>query len=66
MYYILYELVVLVLMYSLLNELFNEIEIGCRWYGLCPTQEWGVAWDLREIGSAQGKGVIGEVISFCS
>ncbi len=23
---------------------------------MCPTQEWGVAWDLREMGSAQGKG----------
>ncbi len=21
-----------------------------------PTQEWGVAWDLREMGSDQGKG----------
>ncbi len=24
---------------------------------LRPTQEWGVAWDLREMWSAQGKGV---------
>ncbi len=24
---------------------------------MCLTQEWGVAWDLREMGSAQGKGV---------
>jgi hypothetical protein len=24
---------------------------------LCSTQERGVAWDLREMGSAQGKGV---------
>jgi hypothetical protein len=24
---------------------------------VCPTQEWGVAWDLREMGLAQGKGV---------
>jgi hypothetical protein len=24
---------------------------------LCPKQEWHVAWDLREMGSAQGKGV---------
>jgi hypothetical protein len=25
-------------------------------YYLCLTQEWSVAWDLREMGSAQGKG----------
>ncbi len=24
---------------------------------MCPTQEWGIAWNLREMGSAQGKGV---------
>ncbi len=24
---------------------------------MCPTYEWGVAWDLREMGSARGKGV---------
>ncbi len=24
---------------------------------MCPPYEWGVAWDLREMGSAQGKGV---------
>jgi hypothetical protein len=22
-----------------------------------PTQEWGIAWNLREMGSIQGKGV---------
>jgi hypothetical protein len=24
---------------------------------LCPTEEWGVAWDLREMGSSWGRGV---------
>ncbi len=27
------------------------------WLLLCLTQEYGIAWDLREMGSAQGKGV---------
>jgi hypothetical protein len=24
---------------------------------VCLTQEWGIVWDLREMGSAKGKGV---------
>jgi hypothetical protein len=27
------------------------------WLYMCLTWKWGVAWDLREMGSAQGKGV---------
>jgi hypothetical protein len=24
---------------------------------MCPTAEWGVAWDLREMGSTWGRGL---------